>query len=481
MTKFTTLLDGVFAAHQTKNALVSEAGSWTYAELAVDARRRASEWCRLGAIPGDRILILPTDRAECLIAVLAASLGGFDLISPSQRATADEIHSVREATRPALVWSAHDRTPVADSDVQSPPGGFSNIRVLFFTSGATSRPKGVCHAFEALLANADAFNRRAGLTHDVRMLHVMPIGYMAGMLNTFLSPLMAGGTVVLGDAFSARAALQFWTLARRESVNAVWLSPTMTATITQLARGEEVLTWARDHLRHVFVGTAPLHPTTRRAFRERLGIDCLESYGMTECMFASVNPPDVANPSDSVGLLLDGVEAQTRGVDDAALAQGGEGRLWLRSAFVMEGYLDFESGQLIRCLDPDGWLDTGDIGIVNSDGRLTITGRLKDLIIRGGVNVSPKAVEDVILAYSGIHDAAVFGSPHPFWGEEIIACVIPDGTVSVDLAELAKHCSQHLPADAVPARFVPVAEFPRSGNGKIQKNLLRQFWQQSRS
>jgi long-chain acyl-CoA synthetase len=475
MTTFTTRLADVFDHRADSLALACGESTWKYAALAIAARRRAADWLRQGARPGDRVLVLPGDRAECLIAVLAAAVGRFDVVSPSQRATAAEIDAIRETTRPTLTWPDQDARVADEADAVSVPGGFGNVRIVFFTSGSTTRPKGVCHDFESLLANADAFNRRAGVADDVRMLHVMPIGYMAGLLNTFLSPLMAGGAAIVGDAFSARTALQFWTLARHHSVNAVWLSPTMAATVTQLCRGEEIPAWARRHLRHVFVGTAPLHPTTRRAFHERLGVDCLESYGMTECMFAAVNPPDIPNPRDTVGLLLDGVEAQARDADGRPLTPGDEGPLWIRSRFTMQGYLDGDWDHLVLPLDPDGWLDTGDIGIVDADGRLTITGRLKDLIIRGGINVSPKAVEDVILAFPGVGDAAVVGVAHPFWGEEVVACVIASGAASADVAALAAHCTKHLPADAVPTRFIPLTEFPRAGNGKIQKHLLRRL------
>lgn len=475
MINFTSLLADVFVQNPAKVALLAGERSWTYYDLSIQARLLASEWTRLGAASADRVLLLPVDRAGSLIAILASAYGGFDLVSLSEKASADEIAHAREATRPTLVWSSDLFSGLNTAAAFDSATAFHNIRLIFFTSGTTSRPKGVCHQFETMLANAAAFNRRALLSEEVRLLHVMPSGYMAGVLNTFLSPLLAAGTVILGDAFSPLTALQFWSLARQHSINAVWLSPTMTAMVTKLARGQEIQAWARDHLCHVFVGTAPLHQTTRMAFQEHFGVDCLESYGMTECMFASVNPPDVPNPGHSVGLLLDGVEAQARSEDGTELGPDIEGEIWIRSRTIMEGYLNADSGQPDRGFDPDAWLATGDLGIIAADGRLTITGRIKDLIIRGGVNISPKAVEDVILAFPGVSDVAVIGSPHPFWGEEIIGFVIPADSGSMDINALTHHCSQRLPADAMPSRFVTLAQFPRSRGGKIQKHLLRRL------
>jgi len=355
----------------------------------------------------------------------------------------------------------------------SPEIVFHNVRVIFFTSGTTSLPKGVCHDFETLLANAEAFNHCAGLEADVRMLHVMPTGYMAGLLNTFLSPIMAGGSVVLSDVFDVRSVLDFWKTAQRNNINAMWLTPTMAATLASLCRGGATPDWTRLNLRYVFVGTAPLHAATRGVFRDRFGVDCLESYGMTECMFVSGNSPAIPNPDHSVGLLLSGVEVEARDSEGAALPAGQEGDLWVHSAYALIGYLDVVSGKPVLATGVDGWLDTGDIGYLGTDGRMTITGRRKDLIIHGGTNVSPKAVEDVLLAFPRVRDAAVVGVPHPYWGEEVLACLILDSGTCLDESALRAHCAARINSDAIPGRFRVFEEFPRSSNGKVQKHRLR--------
>ncbi len=444
---------------------------WTYANLLTEGWRRVRHWQSLGLAPGARILLAPGDRLECLLAVIAGPLGGYELVPVSQKATSLELEHIRRITRPDLEWSA---APPNTSDAVEPPDTiFHNVRVTFFTSGTTSLPKGVCHNFESLLANAEAFNRVAGLDADVRMLHVMPTGYMAGLLNTFLSPLIAGGSVVLGEVFDARSAMGFWNIAQQHQVNALWLSPTMAATLTALSRGDAIPAWTCANVRHVFVGTAPLHPATRSAFRERFGVDCLESYGMTECMFVSVNPPAIQNPNGSVGLLLPGVEGETRTADGTALPAGSEGDLWLRSAYALTGYLDGSTGEPTPAVSVNRWLDTGDIGRLDADGRMTITGRRKDLIIRGGTNVSPKAVEDTLLGFPGVRDAAVVGVPHPYWGEEVVAYLIVEPGVTLDDSALRDYCATRMNADAVPSRCTFLTEFPQSSSGKVQKHLLR--------
>jgi len=462
----------IFTERANETALVYGNRSWTYAELLSEGQRRAQHWQAMGVQPGARVLLLPADRSEFLFAILAGCWGGYELVSVSQKASADELQYIRNVTQPHIEWSGDSGelpTEVAGEST------FYNVQVIFFTSGTTNHPKGVCHKFETLLANADAFNRCTGLGESVRMLHVMPNGYMAGLLNTFLSPIMAGGSVVLGDVFDVRSALDFWRTAERGDVNAMWLTPTMVATVTALCRDDTISDWARKNLRYVFVGTAPLHAATRMAFYERLGVDCLESYGMTECMFVSVNPPTMPNPSHSVGLLLPGVEAEARGSDGTVLPVGQEGDLWLRSAYMLDGYLDETSGLPVSAVNMDGWLDTGDIGRLDVDGRMTITGRRKDLIIHGGTNVSPKVVEDVLLGFPGVNDAAVVGAPHPYWGEEVLACVIPETGLGLDSSDLRVHCAARLNPDAIPGRFLILEEFPRSSSGKVQKHVLRKM------
>lgn len=441
--------------------------SWTYAALASEAQARAGSWRAAGLQRGQRVFITPGDRVEYIVSVLACALGGFDIVSVSQKATPVEVDHIRRVSRPDLEWSG----PAAAMPDAREHGDFHDVRVFFFTSGTTSLPKGVCHRFETLVANAQAFNDCAGLDDSVVMMHVMPTGYMAGLLNTFISPFIAGGTAILGDAFDAKMALGFWALAQQHSVNALWLTPTMAAALTPLGRGG-VADWARARLRHVFVGTAPLHAATRTAFRDRFGVDCLESYGMTECMYVSVNHPDRPNPGTSVGWLLNGVDAHTR-AGDTVLPAGSEGDLWLKSSYMSLGYLDDATGEPITPAG-DGWLDTGDVAVFDSGGRMTITGRRKDLIIRGGTNVSPKAVEDVLLEFPGVREAAVVGTPHPFWGEQVVACLIPSPGATIDVAGVPDFCATRLTADAVPSRCVVLDEFPRATNGKIQKHLLRQ-------
>jgi len=346
---------------------------------------------------------------------------------------------------------------------------------ITFTSGTTSRPKGVCHRAGAMLANVIAFNELTCLDQHARMLHVMPMSYMAGFLNTLLSPLIAGACSILTPPFNAAAALHFWVPAMTHGANAAWLSPTMAAFVARVARDPATSRWAREHMRWVFAGTAPLPPATKAAFEAIFGIELLESYGMTEVMLVSGNTARFARKAMSVGRLLPGLAVEARDNAGATLPVGVEGELWIQSPYALAGYLETDSYPPVPDL-ANGWLATGDVGRIDVDRDLFITGRLKDMIIHGGTNVSPRAIEDVLLTCPGIRDAAVIGLPHAFWGEEVSAVLLLEENAVFEAvrAEALALCKKNLPNDALPSRFVVERDFPRTSTGKVQKSQMRQ-------
>jgi acyl-CoA synthetase (AMP-forming)/AMP-acid ligase II len=190
-------------------------------------------------------------------------------------------------------------------------------------------------------------------------------------------------------------------------------------------------------------------------------------------MFVSVNSSADLELEGSVGLLLSGVEVEVRDPNGVVLPPNQQGDIWLYSSYILAGYLSADDLQLVSALSENGWLDTGDIGRVDVDGHLFITGRRKDLIIHGGTNVSPRQVEDVLLKCPGVKDVAVVGVSHPFWVEEVLAFLIPEPGVLLDEKALYDFCGESLNSDAVPSRFIFIDSFPQSGNGKIQKHILR--------
>lgn len=485
-----------FRRHPEREAILDLTGaeplSLSYGRALDAAAAIAARLEGQGVVPGDRIAALLPNGADFALVYLACLIGGFTVVPLNPQAPESVLTHALGLVRPKLmlcraetaarmswpgpIWTVTAADLLADGPAADMVGDDTRQLAIFFTSGTASRPKGVCHRAGGMLSNVMEFNAMAGLGPATRMLHVMPMSYMAGFLNTILSPLAAGGTVVVAPPFSAATALTFWKKAADGRVNTVWLTPTMLALLTQITRDPIAPSWAGANLSHVFVGTAPLPPAIREGFEGRFGVRCRESYGMTEVLLVGVQDP--ASPSiGTVGRPLPGIVLQARGEDDAALAADERGELWINSPFAFAGYLDPETGA-----DPEtratGWFPTGDVGCLNAAGELFITDRKKDILIRGGTNISPRAVEEVLLDCAGVRDVAVIGLPHPFWGEEVAALIelMPGASLDTVRAEAATRCRAVLPADAMPSRWQAVVEFPRSSTGKIQKGGLKDLF-----
>jgi acyl-CoA synthetase (AMP-forming)/AMP-acid ligase II len=199
-----------------------------------------------------------------------------------------------------------------------------------------------------------------------------------------------------------------------------------------------------------------------------------ESYGLSEILFIASNAAGGVRRSGTVGRLLEGVEVRFIGADGRDVTPE-EGEIEVRTRFMMAGYLDYETLQPDE-IDPDAWFPTGDIGCFDPDGALRITGRKKDLIIRGGINVSPRQVEECLLDHPAVSQAAVIGLPHDLYGEEVTAVLVlrPGRTLDEVKPELQQLCRERLSASAAPTRWVELPELPVSTTGKVQKNALRE-------
>ena len=348
----------------------------------------------------------------------------------------------------------------------------NNILSMTFTSGTTSLPKAVLHSRESLLLNADSFNRTFGL-NGARFLHVMPMAYMAGFLNTLLCPFMAQGSVVLAPQFSARSAIRVWDPVLDFEPSVAWVAPTMLATLTRVDRDIRGQDYCRSGKLRIFSATAPLPSRVQEDFEARYGTRVIESYGLSELLLISANSGPCGQKNGSVGITIPYVTCEVRDEHGAALPAEARGEVYVKTRFRMIGYLDYETGKPVS--EQSEWMGTGDVGYIDEQGYLFITGRLKDLVIRGGFNISPRSVEEVLLNHPAVEDAAVFGISHDFYGEELVAAIIPkqDLTTEGTVGDLRDLCRSRLGPAMVPDRFIALKAFPVTASGKVQKHLLR--------
>jgi long-chain acyl-CoA synthetase len=248
----------------------------------------------------------------------------------------------------------------------------------------------------------------------------------------------------------------------------------MLATLTRIDRGTLGVDYCRRHTMRLFSATAPLSLKVRNEFETKYGVTVVESYGLSELLLVTANLGPSGSKDGAVGRTIADAVVEIRDGTGHALPRYADGDIFVRTPHATVGYLDYATGEPEPLADP--WFDTGDVGHLDADGDLFVTGRRKDLIIRGGFNMSPRQIEEVLLCQPGVEGAAVVGAPHDYYGEEIVAALVIDADRSLSDMEAALRsaCRRDLGPTSVPDRFVAFAALPVNNMGKVQKAKVRE-------
>lgn len=353
------------------------------------------------------------------------------------------------------------------------PRDVNRNMVLMLTGGTTGKPKIVPHTEAMYLALFEAGAHAQGTVRGERILSGLPLFHTSGTLNAGLIPLMAGASIIIPSGKGYRdpeVARRFWDLVTRHRITVGAAVPTVLAAFASSIPSSPV-----SGLKYILAGGAPLPQSAAEQIRERTGASVVNGWGMTEtCGFAVLNP--LADPRiETVGLPFDCIEAEVRlPASDGelnTLAQTDQiGELVVRGATVIKQYLDDHPDAFTA----DGWLRTGDLARLDGTGHLTITGRRKDLIIRGGHNIDPAIIENAAYRHPAVELAAAIGRPDSYAGEIPILFVQPRRSVELDAEELLEFMRPLIPERAAVPKAVHVVEaIPLSGPGKISKLALR--------
>ena len=354
------------------------------------------------------------------------------------------------------------------------------LAAISYTGGTTGAPKGVMLSHANMLANAWHNLIATGHTHADRWLHVCPMFHVAGTSNLFACTWVGADQVVL-PKFVARTVVE---TIKREEITHTSLVPTMLAMLLEeLPPGEDM-----PSLRHVQYAASPITPDVQRRVLDRLRCDVAQFYGMTEAAptVTHLAPQDhrhggagrtpYVDRLRSIGAPVVGVQAEVRGPEGSRLEPEEIGELWVRGPNVMLGY--WNRPEATDAALVDGWYRTGDAARSDRDGYLYLVDRLKDMIISGGENVYSIEVERALVEHAVVQEAAVFGIPHPRWGESVhaVVSVVAGANVSVD--ELVEHCRSLIAGYKIPRTIdIRTEPLPRSAAGKLLKNSLRDpFW-----
>jgi malonyl-CoA/methylmalonyl-CoA synthetase len=347
-----------------------------------------------------------------------------------------------------------------------------DLAAILYTSGTTGRSKGAMLTHGNLLSNAVTLKTYWGWRSleqggDV-LIHALPIFHVHGLFVASHGALLAGAKMLWLSRFDARRVVEL--LPRATVFMGV---PTL---YVRLLAEPALSREACSNMRLFISGSAPLLLDTFEAFRERTGHTILERYGMSETAMLTSNPYDTADGErrgGTVGFPLPGVSLRVVDGDGTVVPQGTVGAIEVRGPNVFAGYWRMPEKTRAE-FSADGWFRTGDVGVIDDLGYVSIVGRSKDLIISGGYNVYPAEIEGYINDMPGVAESAVVGVPHPDFGEVGVAIVIPKPGASIDSDQLIGTLKSQLANFKIPKRCFLVDALPRNTMGKVQKNLLRE-------
>jgi acyl-CoA synthetase (AMP-forming)/AMP-acid ligase II len=356
-----------------------------------------------------------------------------------------------------------------DPDPAPPPvGGPEDCCVVSFTSGTESAPKGVLHDYSNYFAIAEHQRECWSLTEADRILDVRAYSWASAHMLSLNPVLRVGGTLLFARDFS-RSRFFSWLRAYRPTV--IVAVPTVVNMLLE-RREEAEADGAFDGVRFLSCSTAPLSPDRHLLFEQTYGIPLVQLYGMSEGGVVCANRPETRRVG-SVGRPGKYQQLTVRGADGAALPPGKAGDIETVSAQHAHAYLHADGTiEPIRGRP----LRTGDIGLVEEDGFVRITGRAKDVIIRGGVNIAPLEIDNALMAGPGVAEAAVIGVPDAVWGEAVCAFVAFKPGTDGGEAALRAHCEAVLPATKCPQHYVVLDALPKNDRAKLDRNALRALW-----
>jgi fatty-acyl-CoA synthase len=497
------LLREVAAARPEAEALVevrqdgTEGRRWTYAELLKDAERLAMALSTRFA-PGERVVIWSPNSPEWVLMEYACALSGLVLVTANPAFQARELAYVLEQSRAVALFlvekfrgnpmgriGSEVVTDIATirevTDMESdalfaqgtrplalPEVAPGDAAMIQYTSGTTGFPKGAVLSHCGLVNNARFYAGRCGATSATTWVNIMPMFHTSGCGMVTLGCLQAGCRMVLISLFDPDVVLDQLEVSGADIILGV---PTM---VVALLDAQEARPRDLSALKLVSCGGSMVAPELVRRVQTLMGAGFSTLYGQTEhCPVITQHHLDdsIDDICNTAGQPVAQTEVSIRSVDDnLAVAIGEVGEICARGPCVMLEYNDNPKATS-ETVDAGGWLHTGDLGRMDARGYITVTGRVKEMIIRGGENHFPAEIENCLLEHASVAEVAVVGLPDPKWGEVIGAFI--RGTGPMDRSALHAHCRANMSPQKTPNVWVQVESFPLTGSGKIQKFVLR--------
>jgi long-chain acyl-CoA synthetase len=469
------------AAHDPNGpALADASGSLTNAEMLEAVQAVTRRLAASGVGQGDVVAVKLTNRVELVLLLFAAWRLGATVtpVNPSMT----EVEVARQVADsgarllvvedgggsaggvPTLeVGDIYDVEPGPDP---SPHTDQAALALLIYTSGTTGVPKGVMLDHANLDAMAAMGHAALEVGPDDRCLLILPLFHVNGIVVSILIPLLAGASVVIAERFNPNT---FFATIEAERPTYFSAVPTIYSMLAALPDDVQPDT---SSVRFAVCGAAPASADLLARFETRFGFPLVEGYGLSEGTCAStINPVSGVRKVGTVGLPFPGQDLRIVDPEGNEVPRGEPGEVVVRGPNVMRGYLGRPADTAAVIVD--GWLHTGDIGKVDADGYLSLVGRSKEMIIRGGENIYPKEIEDVLASDPSVLEAAVIGVPDDTWGEVVVAFVQPRPGSTIDVEELKQRCARSLSGYKRPQTIHVLEALPKNAVGKLDKKSLR--------
>lgn len=482
MSNFYAELERGFAANAGGEALRFQDGSsWRYGQLLRRVEQIGQVLVDHEVSPGDRVMAQVEKSADNLALYLATLKVGAIFVPLNTAYTEAEKQYFIEDAKPRLFVGethacasltlnpdgtgslAEQADTVVAAALPTVPRAAHDLAAILYTSGTTGRSKGAMLSHQNLASNAHNLCTAWGWQPDDVLLNALPIFHVHGLFIASHCALLQATPMIFLPKFDQEHV--FAALAESTVLMGV---PTF---YTRLLQHPDLTPDYVSHMRVFICGSAPLTEPTFAAWKTRTGHRILERYGMSETIINTTNPLVGDRVPGTVGYALPGQEARITNAAGEVLPFGDVGNIEVRGPNVFQGYWQMPD-KTAEDMRSDGFFITGDLGLQESDGRISIVGRAKDLVISGGYNVYPKEVERLLDELPEVQESAVIGVPHDDFGEAVVAVVVAS-TEPCELAALNAQLQDTLARFKQPKAVVNVAELPRNTMGKVQKNLLR--------
>ncbi|MDX6271261.1 MAG: long-chain acyl-CoA synthetase [Acidobacteriota bacterium] len=475
--------------------------SWTYAEFDAAVNQTCDTLAAHGVGRGDVVSLLLPNGAEYVIAYFACFKTGAlagpvnSLLKPEEAAyvvgnsdaklllyhsqfrdTAARVRAEVSSLNAALEF---DDAAKVNADCDAPPARAwrelalerDDEAIIIYTSGTTGKPKGCLLTHGNLLANARQIVRWLKFTPADRLLSVMPLFHMNAVMVTTVAAMYAGGASVVSPRFSAS---RFWQIVSDHEVTSFGSVATMLSMLLATYPEGVPEGFRREQLRFALCGSAPVPAEVLRRFEATFNCLVIEGYGLSESTVrATFNPPDARRRPGSCGQSI-GCEIKVFGEDEREVATGELGEIVLRGENIFKGYYKNEAATIEAFRG--GWFHTGDIGYADADDFFYIADRKSDMIIRGGENIYPREIDELLYTHPAVASAATVGVPDELYGEEVAAFVVLKEGAKASAVELMEFCRAHLADFKCPKTIRFLDEMPKGPTGKLLKReLARHF------